>query len=80
MTDNRSETLESDARARFGLGSLRARLDAGSTLVEAAVVLPVILLVVLGTIEIGMAFKDYLTVGALSREGARVAAVAGNDL
>lgn len=44
-----------------------------------AVVLPVILLVVLGTVEIGMAFKDILTVGALSREGARIAALAGDD-
>ena len=37
------------------------------------------ILVVMATIEIGLAFKDFLTVGALSREGARVAALAGRD-
>ena len=47
----------------------------GSTLIEAAIVLPVILLVALGTVEIGMAFKDFLTVGAMSRDGARIAAL-----
>lgn len=29
--------------------------------------------------EIGLAFKNFLTVGAMSREGARIAALAGND-
>jgi len=51
----------------------------GSTLIEAAIVLPVILLVVLGTVEIGLAFKDFLTVGAMSRDGARIAALSARD-
>jgi len=51
----------------------------GSTLVEAAIVLPIILLVVLGTVEIGLAFKDFLTVGAMSRDGARIAALSARD-
>lgn len=51
----------------------------GAALVEAAMILPVLLLVVIGTLEIGLAFKDFLTVGALSREGARVAALAGDE-
>ncbi len=33
----------------------------------------------IGTVEIGLAFKGYLTAGALSREGARIAALAGDD-
>jgi len=72
----KSELAKSDKRD-WGL----SRRDGvrGSTIVEAAIVLPVLLLVVLGTVEIGMAFKDFLTVGALSREGARIAALAGND-
>lgn len=64
---------------KSGFRPLRRAESKGATLVEAAIVLPVILLVVIGTMEIGLAFKDYLTVGALSREGARVAALAGRD-
>jgi len=67
-----SELAESTGRKRR---LLRRPDSRGSTLVEAAIVLPVILLVVLGTVEIGMAFKDFLTVGAMSRDGARIAAL-----
>lgn len=56
----------------------RPERSRGATLVEAAIVLPVILLVVIGTMEIGLVFKDFLTAGSLSREGARIAALAGD--
>lgn len=45
-----------------------------------AVAFPLIILMVVGIMEIGMAFKDFLTVSAASREGARIAALAGTDL
>jgi Flp pilus assembly protein TadG len=48
-------------------------------LVEAALVFPVIILLVMGTIELGLVFKDYLTISYISREGARVGALAGNN-
>ena len=57
----------------------RRRKERGAALVEMAVVFPLMVLVIVGTIEIGMAFKDYLTVSAASREGARIAALAGTD-
>jgi Flp pilus assembly protein TadG len=60
-------------------GSFRDAGNRGSTLIEAAIVLPIILLVVLGTVEIGLAFKDFLTVGAMSRDGARIAALSARD-
>lgn len=44
-----------------------------------AVAFPLIILMIVGIIEIGMAFKDFLTVSAASREGARIAALAGTD-
>ena len=44
-----------------------------------AVVFPLLILMIVGLIEIGVAFRDYLTVSAASREGARVAALAGTD-
>lgn len=53
--------------------------ERGATLVEAAVVFPLMILVIVGIIEIGMAFRDFLTVSAASREGARIAALAGTD-
>lgn len=53
--------------------------DFGATLIEMAVALPLLLLLVIGTIEVGVAFKDYLTVSAASREGARIAALAGTN-
>lgn len=48
-------------------------------MVEAAVVLPILLLVVIAILELGLAFKDYLTVSYLSREGTRIGALAGDD-
>lgn len=57
----------------------RSRRERGATLVEAAMVFPILILIVMGTLEIGLAFKDYLTVSYISREGARLGALAGDD-
>ena len=53
--------------------------ERGAAIVEMAIVFPLLVLMVIGIIEIGVAFRDYLTVSAASREGARVAALAGTD-
>jgi hypothetical protein len=53
--------------------------DGGAVLVEAAVALPVFVVLVLGIIEFGLAFKDYLTASNMTRTGARVASAAAND-
>lgn len=58
---------------------MKRRHERGATLVEAALVFPILILIVLGTLEIGLAFKDYLTVSYISREGARIGALAGDD-
>jgi Flp pilus assembly protein TadG len=66
--------------SRGSRGFLRAnRSDGGAALVEAAVAFPLIIMMIVGLIEIGLAFKDYLVVSAASREGARIAALAGTD-
>ena len=57
----------------------RRRRERGASLVEAALVFPILILIVMGTMEIGLAFKDYLTVSYISREGARLGALAGDD-
>src|SRR5690348_3474065 len=52
---------------------LWARRDDGVTAVEAAIVVPVFLLLVVGIIEFGLAFKDQLAVTSAVRAGARIA-------
>jgi len=51
----------------------------GQTLVEMALVLPILLLIIMGIVEFGRIFNAYLIVTNASREGARVAVVGGTD-
>ena len=51
----------------------RARNERGAILVEAAFVLPVMILFVMAIIEFGLAFKDLQTVFTATRVGARTA-------
>jgi hypothetical protein len=51
----------------------RVRDDRGVSAVEAAIVVPVFLLLVVGIIEFGLAFKDQLAVTSAVRAGARIA-------
>lgn len=51
----------------------------GQTIVELALVLPVLLLIAAGTMEFGRVLHQYLVVTAAAREGARSAAVGNND-
>jgi len=48
------------------------RRSRGSAMVEAAIVLPVLLLVLLGTLEFGLVLARYQIIVAAAREGARV--------
>jgi Flp pilus assembly protein TadG len=56
----------------------RARGERGATLVESALITPILLLFIFGIFEFGFAFRDYLTVANATREGVREASVAGN--
>jgi hypothetical protein len=60
------------------MGNERAN-ERGATLVEAAMILPLLLLLVISILELGVAAKDFLTTDFAAKEGARVGAVAGND-
>lgn len=51
----------------------------GQTMVEMALVFPIILFVLMGIIEFGRIFTAYMIVINASREGARIAAVGGSD-
>jgi Flp pilus assembly protein TadG len=48
-------------------------------MVEMAVVLPLLLLLVFGTIELGLAFRTYLTASSAASSGSRMLALMGND-
>lgn len=48
-------------------------------MVEAAIVFPLLLVVIMGIVEFGLAFKDDLSVGHAAREGARAGATFGRD-
>lgn len=54
----------------------RCRGDKGATLVEFAIVAPLLFVLLLGVIEFGVVFNDYQSVRQGSREGARQAVVA----
>jgi Flp pilus assembly pilin Flp len=51
------------------------RNERGQTMVEFAVVLPVLALLLFGVIQFGIAFNNYLTITDAARAGARKAAV-----
>lgn len=53
--------------------------ERGASLLEFALVAPVLLLLVFGAFEYGMFFKDYLTVSNTTRTGARVGSAAGSN-
>ncbi len=62
------------------MGRLLRRDDEGATLVETSFVLALILIpLLLGILEFGLLFKDWLTVSNASREAANVIASAADD-
>jgi hypothetical protein len=58
-------------------GERPRRTDRGATLVEAAIAYSLLFLTLFGVVEFGMAFKDFLSVGHASRQGARAGATFG---
>lgn len=53
----------------------RFREERGQTIVEFAIVLPVLVLLLLGIAQFGLSFHDYLAITDAARVGARAAAV-----
>lgn len=52
--------------------------ERGASMLEFALIAPVLLLLIFGAFEYGMFFKDYLTVSNTTRTGARVGSAAGS--
>ena len=59
---------------------LRQRKERGATIVEFALVFPLIIMLVMGIAEFSLAFGDWLSINHASREGARAGATAANDI
>lgn len=58
---------------RQGFGGAAGRRERGASMVEAAIVSPVVFAMIFGIIELGMLFKDYLGTQASIRAGVRIA-------
>ncbi|MEQ1786435.1 MAG: TadE/TadG family type IV pilus assembly protein [Acidimicrobiales bacterium] len=57
----------------------RSRDERGAVVVEAALVLPLLLMLLFGIIEVGGAIKSYSSAANAARAGGRMASVAGNE-
>lgn len=53
--------------------------ERGQSLVEFAVILPLLLLIVLGTVDLGMGFKTYIALTNAAREGVRWISIHPSD-
>lgn len=63
----------------FRVLTRRGRDERGAALVEFAFIVVLLLTIVMGTVEMGLAFKDWLSISTASREAVRVGSAAGND-
>lgn len=54
--------------------------DKGQSLVEFAILLPVLLLLLMGILEFGLILNSYLTINNSAREGARLGIVSGSNI
>lgn len=64
-------------RAPSGRNSLER--ERGQSLVEFAVILPLLLMIVLATVDLGMGFRTYIALTNAAREGARWISIYPND-
>lgn len=55
------------------------RNESGQSLVEFALILPLILLILMGILEFGVMLNTYLTINHATKEGARLGALGGTD-
>jgi len=60
-------------------GARTLRRQRGTVLVEAALILPLLIMLAMGTIEYGMAWRDRLSVQSSVRSSVRTGASLGND-
>jgi hypothetical protein len=59
---------------------MRRKDEGGATIVEFAIVMPLLLLLMIGIMEVGVAFYDFLTIERATLEGVRTASFTGRAL
>lgn len=74
----KSDNLHASIREVVALNSIKNQK--GQSLVEFAIILPLVLLLLMGIAEFGMMFNCYLTVQNVTREGARLGIIGGSDV
>ena len=57
----------------------RKTKDRGASLIEMSLVLPILLAVLIGILEVGGAFRDFLTTSHAVRDGVRLLSATGDD-
>lgn len=75
----RSTAVETDQIDVRGLGRLALGSERGAAAIEFALLLPVLVMILVGVFEFGLAYNNYLAVTHAAREGARMAAVGAYD-
>ena len=73
--DAREATMETSTRKRVGWWRRLARDTQAGPIVEFAIIVPVLLILLLGIVDFGLAFFQQNLLVAAAREGARLAAV-----
>lgn len=63
----------------MGASRIKEKKRSGQSLVETALILPILLLLLTGIIDFGLFFNGYLVISNASREGARHAATGDSD-
>jgi Flp pilus assembly protein TadG len=58
---------------------MRLREEKGQSLVEFALLIPLLILILMAIIEFGFMFNAYITISNASREGARLGSLGGSD-
>jgi Flp pilus assembly protein TadG len=67
-------------RQMSGVKARRLADDRGAVMVEAALVTPLLVFLLFGTLEFGLLFRSHLTLNNATQAGARAASIAGNQL
>ena len=57
------------------IGINKIKDQKGSNIIEFAIILPILVVILFGIFQFGLAFNNYITVTHAAREGARLAAV-----
>ncbi|MEX1125852.1 MAG: TadE/TadG family type IV pilus assembly protein, partial [Acidimicrobiia bacterium] len=66
-------------RVTSGVEMGKGEKNRGATMVEAALIFPLMILLTVSILELGLAFKDFLTISFTARDASRVGSLAGND-